>query len=360
MAGEPTTEIVVSSRQERALAARDGIEAGATRPAALVPSTFLEAQAFCGALASSDLVPAKLKDRAADVLVIVLSGIEVGLAPMQSLRLHHVIGGVPRLSADGMAAIVSASPLCDYLEMVESTETRSTWRTRKRGRGEQTLTWTIERARRAGLLTGPQSKDRWAAYAEGMLNARCKTELCRIVYPEIVAGLYSQEEARDGFVDAEFTESPRAPVFVAPPPPTSTAPPADPAPDATRRARASKAREIPIDIEPTPPPDPAPAPAPPAPAPAPPAPAPAPAPEPQPSQHNGAADDPSFGEDPADAGADESIAGFSAWLQSCKSKQDLRAGRDKWIAWSRRHYPAGSGEAVTMQQAFARRNAEVP
>lgn len=348
-----TTELAISPRQERAIAARDAIEAGATRPAALVPSTFLEAQAFCGALAASDLLPQKLKDRAADVLVIVLSGIEVGLAPMQALRLHHVINGVPRLSADGVAAIVSASPACDYLEVVEASELRATWRTRKRGRGEQSLTWTIDQARRAGLLTDPRSKDRWHAYPAQMLNARCKAELCRLVYPEIVAGLYTTEEARDGTIDAEFTEiriSP--PAFVAPPPP----PPPAQEPEPARRARAAKVREVP----PEPPAHaavvvvPAPAPADPVPEPQRAAPAPALA---SPVE---ADDDAGFGEDPADVTVDESITDFVAWLQSCRSKGDLREGRAKWIAWSSRHYAAGSPEAVEMQQAFARRNAELP
>lgn len=355
MGTEPGSDIVVSSRQERAIAARDGIEAGATRPAALVPSTFLEAQAFCGALASSDLVPSKLKDRAADVLVIVLSGIEVGLAPMQALRLHHVINGVPRLSADGIAAIVTASPACEYLEPIETTEERAVWRTKKRGRPEQTLTWTIERAKRAGLLADPRSKDRWLAYPGPMLNSRCKAELCRLVYPEIVAGLHSAEEARDGMIGEDLMESPR-PGFVAPEPPP-------PVPE-SKRTRAPKARDAAppvIDVQPTttatvttmPPPGitittaAAPLPVPAVLDPAPIAP-----PQPEP--------DVSFGEDAPDAAADETITEFNAWLQGCKSKNELRAGRDKWIAWSRRHYPAGSGEAVAMQQAFARRNAEVP
>jgi hypothetical protein len=359
--------MVVSSRQERALAARDGIEAGATRPAALVPGTFLEAQAFCAALASSDLVPAKLKDRAADVLVIVLSGIEVGLAPMQSLRLYHVINGVPRLSADGMAAVVSASPLCEYLEVLDSTEARSTWRTKKRGRGEQTLTWTIEKAKGAGLLTDPRSKDRWTAYPGAMLNARCKAELCRLVYPEVVAGLYSTEEARDGAIDAEFTEVPRVTNFIAPP----VAP--APVPEQARRPRSVRPRDAaPIEIEPALPevsittttyPTPAPVPAldpVPAPTPEPPRAAPPEPPPPDPAPHNGADADIAFGEVPHDAANDGSIAEFTTWLMSCRTKQDLRLGRDKWIAWSRRHYAAGSEQSVAMQQAFARRNAEVP
>lgn len=210
--------MVLSDRQSRAIAARDAMEGGG-RPAPLVPRTFIEAQAFCGALATSDLIPQKLKDRAADVLVLVLAGMEIGLTPLASIRLHHVIEGVPRLSADGMAAIVMTSGECDYLECTESTELRCTWITKRRGRPERSCTWTIERAKRAGL-TEKKNRDgspgMWVKYPENMLSARAKAELCRLVYPDVVAGLVSREEAHDrDFIDAEFTES--KPAFVAPP-----------------------------------------------------------------------------------------------------------------------------------------------
>lgn len=390
MTDQQSTELVLTSRQERAIAARDAMEAGATRPAPLVPSTFIEAQAFCGALASSALLPDKLRERASDVLVIVLSGIEIGLAPMQSLRLYHVINGVPRLSSEGIGAIVSASPLCEYLEFLETTDARSTWRTRRRGRAEQTATWTIERAKRANLLTDPRSKDRWLQYPEAMLNARCRAELCRLVYPEVVAGLLSSEEAQDGLFDSEpprfvapsqpaqLAPGTSAPCAVTAPLPTFVVPPAvEPPP---RRGRPPKER--PIEVTATEPPAPAPPPvAPQAPPQAPPPAQPPPPPELAPpvephvvplaavsmAEHtpptNGAhpATDVTFGEDPTDRAPEErSMGEFIAWLKSCRNRRDLSAGKDAWIAWSKRTFPYGSKEANDMQKAFSERNTEVP
>lgn len=201
------------------------MEAGSGRTAPLVPRTFLEAQAFCGALASSDLIPQKLKEKAADVLVLVLAGMEIGLMPLQSIRLHHVIEGIPRLSADGLAAIVLQSSECEYLEVSQSSEASCTWITKRRNRPEKSCTWTIDRAKRAGL-TEKKNRDgspgMWVKYPENMLSARARGELCRMVYPDIAAGLTTREEAMDGdFIDASYTET-RSGGFVAPPATVST------------------------------------------------------------------------------------------------------------------------------------------
>lgn len=224
--------MVLSPRQERAIAARDAMETGG-RAAPLVPRTFIEAQAFCGALAQSDLIPQKLKDRAADVLVLVLAGMEIGLTPMASIRLHHVIEGIPRLSSDGLASIIMTSPECEYLDCSQSSDTSCTWITKRRGRPERSCTWTIDRAKRAGL-TDKRNRDgspgMWAKYPENMLSARAKAELCRLVYPDIAAGLRTIEEAVDrDFIDVEYTEQIAKPTFVAPPSPPPGVPIAPPA-----------------------------------------------------------------------------------------------------------------------------------
>lgn len=380
-----TPHAALTPRAERAIAARDAIEGG-SKALALVPKTFLEAQAFSGALAESDLIPDKLRKRAPDVLVILLAGIELGLAPMQSIRLYHVIEGIPRLSADGITAIVMASPLCEYLECTESNESRATWVTKKRGRPERSVTWTIERAKRAGL-TEKKNRDgspgMWIKYPENMLSSRAKAELCRIVYPEIAAGLVSREEAWDGAIDAEFTEV-RVP-FAAPPPPAANTngalvdPPAEPPPAKRGPGRPPKDRQ-PIETVATEVPaaklDAAIAKveqktAPPAPAPTPEADAASTAPVPA-AAPPADDDDATFGPErvapPATDTARE-IAEFYAWLASCKNQRELKAGKGAWLAWSMEHLgvdpdpkvaEANAAAARAMGEAYAKRNAEVP
>jgi hypothetical protein len=59
--------------------------------------------------------------------------------------------------------------------------------------GELTITWTMERAKRAGLA----GKDNWTKYPEAMLSARVIAEGVRAVYPGCLSGMYTDDERRD-------------------------------------------------------------------------------------------------------------------------------------------------------------------
>lgn len=204
--------LALTPRQERLVALRDDMQPG-SRPSAIVPRTFAETEVMCKALAGAGLIPAAYKDRPTDMIIVVMSGAELGIPPMQALRLYHIIEGVPRLGAEGIRAIILQSPDCEYFEFAESSETRAVWIGKRRGRPEKSITWTIERAKKAGLL----EKKNWQKSSEDMLNARASMQLGRLTWPHISAGLYSSEEAMDGAIDAEWTEAPRQ-TFVAPAP----------------------------------------------------------------------------------------------------------------------------------------------
>lgn len=144
--------------------------------------------------AASALAPEALRNRPQDALVVLMAGRELGLAPMQSLRMLTVIKGKVTLSADATVALVRRSGECVEWRLVESTATRATYTTRRKGDTEPTaLTWTMDQAQRAGLTGGQQ----WRTYPEAMLRARCAAALARIVYPDIVAGIYDPDELVD-------------------------------------------------------------------------------------------------------------------------------------------------------------------
>lgn len=219
--------MVLSPRQEKMLAMRDEMAPGA-KPSAIVPRNFAEAQQMCGALARSGLVPKAYIERPENMIVTIMSGAEVGLPPMQSLRLYHILDDVPRLGAEGVRAIIMASPSCEYMEFKSSSDTEATWIGKRPGRPEKSVTWTIERAKRAGLA----NKANWQKSPEDMLNARASMQLGRLIWPEICAGMISKEEAQDGdFIDASYAEQIAKPAFVAPaspPPGVPIAPPGVP------------------------------------------------------------------------------------------------------------------------------------
>ena len=141
--------------------------------------------------ASSALAPDALRNRPQDALIVLMAGRELGFAPMPSLRMLSVIKGKVTLSADATVALVRRSGECVEWRCVETTRERATYTTRRKGDTEPTvLTWTIEQATRAGLVGGQG----WRSYPEAMLRARCASALARIVYPDLVAGIYDPDE----------------------------------------------------------------------------------------------------------------------------------------------------------------------
>jgi len=59
--------------------------------------------------------------------------------------------------------------------------------------GSLTITWTIERAKKAGLT----SKDNWQKYPAQMLSARVISEGVRAIFPSCLSGMYLPEEIED-------------------------------------------------------------------------------------------------------------------------------------------------------------------
>lgn len=136
------------------------------------------------------------------VLSTVMAGRELGLPAIASLRAFHVIEGKMSLSAGAMVALVLKSGLAEYFEPLEFSETSATYETKRKGaRNPVKLTHTIEMARKAwskGKTAAEQEeswqKSGWGKNPTDMLVARATARLCRMVYADLLAGLYSPEE----------------------------------------------------------------------------------------------------------------------------------------------------------------------
>jgi hypothetical protein len=170
-----------------------------TTALAIIPRTIGEATELAERLSKSALLPKAMQGKMPDVLVTILAGQEMGLSPMASLRNFHVIEGKPVLSADGMVALVLGSGKAAYFDRVEETETSVTYETLRVGSQKpRRCTWTLAMAKAAAL----QVKDNWRLYPRAMLAARAKAELARDVYPDVIAGCYTEDEAQDWTADA--------------------------------------------------------------------------------------------------------------------------------------------------------------
>jgi hypothetical protein len=139
------------------------------------------------------------------VLSTILAGRELGLQAIASLRAFHIIEGKHSPSADVLRGLVLRSGQAKYFRCVERSETKATFETWRKEEPEPVcLTYTIEEGFAAFKpeLPEPERKKKWASSAWGkypanMVTARAGAMLARLVYPDILFGLYTPEELRD-------------------------------------------------------------------------------------------------------------------------------------------------------------------
>ena len=164
------------------------------RSMVIIPRTVDEVRTLAAMFAKSNLLPPDLRGKEADVFVSIMAGQELGLPPMAALRGVHVVKGKPVLSADTMVGIVLGSGLAEYFSCIEESATSVTYETKRKGSPHpQLCTWNMTDAQQAGLGGG----DNWKKYPRAMLKARCKAMLARDVYPDVLAGCYDDDEARE-------------------------------------------------------------------------------------------------------------------------------------------------------------------
>lgn len=151
------------------------------------------AGALAERLARSAFVPVAFRGKPDELLACILTGHEMGLAPMAALRGIHVIEGRPSISAELMRAMVLRAGHDVWTE--EASGSRVTLCGRRAGSSEVTrVTWTLDDARRANLA----GKQNWTRYPRAMLLARATSELVRLLFPDVVSIGYTPDEVASG------------------------------------------------------------------------------------------------------------------------------------------------------------------
>lgn len=151
----------------------------------------LEAQmTYAKALAASDLLPQAYRGKPANVLVALALGEALGISPTTALYGINVIQGKPTLSAETMRAIVLAHGHRFDVAAFTETEARVEVARAERPGDVSTFTFTVEDAKRAGLVGGNYEK-----FPKAMLLARVTSAACRAVFPDVLAGVsYTPDE----------------------------------------------------------------------------------------------------------------------------------------------------------------------
>ena len=191
-----------TAEQTAAAAAHEAKEAAARAIIPLEPKTFDDFYRWSRWASQTQFVPKEVRGRPNDVMYMVMMGHRWGLDIMASLQLH-VIEGKVCLPAVFVLGMIQKSPLCEYLALVESTATSATWATKRRGgRREIQLDFTIEEAAQMGLLTkgrdqAAAARNQWNRQPRTMLRWRALSAIARMVFADLIGGLYTTEEMVD-------------------------------------------------------------------------------------------------------------------------------------------------------------------
>lgn len=138
------------------------------------------------------IVPDYLQGNPGNIVAVLLTGRELGLSPMASLRGLHLVKGKVGLDYSTMVALLRRHGY--RIEWPESGPERVTLQLTHPDGSEHVETWDKARAKTAGLWgqRGP-----WSSYPETMLRARCVSSAGRAFAGDVLAGVYSTEEARE-------------------------------------------------------------------------------------------------------------------------------------------------------------------
>jgi hypothetical protein len=194
------------------------------------------------ALVRTGFVPPQYRGKPEEAAAAMLAGAEVGLSPLAALRSFDYIQGVAMPRAQTLRAVAQAHGHEVWVE--EANDQRAVVCGQRRSSQQvERVTWTMDRARRAGLA----GKGTWQQHPEAMLVARATAEVCRRIASDAILGLGFAAEERDD--PAPVTTVQRA---TSPPPPAPAA-----APVTVRRALPPHVPEPDLEEPPAAVPDPA-------------------------------------------------------------------------------------------------------
>ena len=172
----------------------------------MTPRTLDEALKYAEMMSNSDLVPSGYKGKPGNILVAIQKGLEVGLSPMAALETIAVINGRASLWGDGMLALVQAHPAYEAIDEGQSSDKEGVCRVKRKGEAWYEQRFTLEDAKRAGLLGKPGP---WTAYTKRMLQLRARGFALRDKFADALKGMIAAEEAMDTVsIQAEVAATP--------------------------------------------------------------------------------------------------------------------------------------------------------
>jgi hypothetical protein len=130
-------------------------------------------------------------------MFIMLKGSELGISPLQALDGITIIQNKPTVSPQLMLALINRSGELEDMQ-INGDATQCTVMMKRKGRSPHTEQFTMQNAGAMGL----SGKDNWKKQPAVMLKWRAVSACARIVFPDVIQGMYTPEE-----MGAEVSES---------------------------------------------------------------------------------------------------------------------------------------------------------
>lgn len=174
-----TTALAAVREQPTALGLHGSVQITGLRDVFVLAERLAQAEGF---------VPKALLGKPNAIAASILTGIELGMGPMEAMRSLDIVEGKPTMKAEVMLARALRAGI--FVEWERSDDKTATIRL-ERGRAKHKHSFTIEEAARAGLA----GKGNWSKYPAAMLRARCVSAALRAFAPDVLgAGVYTPEE----------------------------------------------------------------------------------------------------------------------------------------------------------------------
>ncbi len=141
-----------------------------------------------GVLIKTGFLPQEIKT-AEQALMVMLAGRELGIGPIAALQSINVIHGKPTLSAQLMLALCNRTGQVENLK-IEGDEKGASCTIKRKGRESYTATFGPKEAQLMGLA----NKDNYRKQSAQMYRWRAISACVRMVFPEVVLGMYTVDE----------------------------------------------------------------------------------------------------------------------------------------------------------------------
>lgn len=156
-------------------------------------STWAEVKKVAAEICKSGLVPSTM-NTPEKLTVVMMSARELGIPMMMATRTLFVVDQKVAMMANVMLAKIYQSGLAESVKIADQASGKGCDVTMQRkSMNPHTASFTIEDAQRAGLLY----KDNWKKYPAAMCESRAISKCARIVFPDVIGGLYTPEEIFD-------------------------------------------------------------------------------------------------------------------------------------------------------------------